>query len=174
MANPDDHTTAAASRRQPRISVTEFDEIIRAELPWAHEMGMHTDRIGYGSAVLRLPFKPSMLRPGGVISGPTIMALADACMFAVAMSRLGPLKMTVTTSFNINFLFRASPADLLAEGTLLRLGSRLAVLAVTVHCDGHDEPVAHATGTYSIPPASIPPASIPPASIPPASIPSTR
>ena len=45
-----------------------------------------------------------------------------------------------------------SPADLMAEGLLLKLGKRLAVLEVTLHSDGHDEPVAHATGTYSIPP----------------------
>lgn len=137
----------------PAISVDDFDEIIREELPWAHDLGMHTDAIGRGTARLRLPFKPTTLRPGGVISGPTIMALADACMFAVALSRLGKIKLTVTTSFSINFLHRASPADLLAEGRMLRLGQRLAVMEVTVHCDGHREPVAHATGTYSIPPA---------------------
>lgn len=147
-------TRTAAAHGQPLISVAEFDDIIRTELPWAHEMGMHTDRIDRGRAVLRLPFKPSMLRPGGTISGPTIMALADACMFAVALSCVGQLKLAVTTSFSINFLFRASPADLLAEGTMLRLGKRLAVMTVTVHSEGHDEPVAHATGTYSIPPRS--------------------
>lgn len=148
----DDPARPHPSPDLPRISVAEFDAIIREELPWAHAMGMHTDRIGLGSAVLRLPFRPATLRPGGVISGPTIMALADACMFAVAMSRIGLLTLAVTTSFTINFLHRARPADLLADGTLLRLGQRLAVMAVTVHCDGHAEPVAHATGTYSIPP----------------------
>ena len=35
---------------------------------------------------------------------------------------------------------------------MLRLGKRLAVMQVTVHSEGHGEPVAHATGTYSIPP----------------------
>jgi uncharacterized protein (TIGR00369 family) len=137
-----------------RISAAEFDAIIRDELPWAREMGIRTDSIGDGTAVLRLPFKRTMVRPGGVIAGPTIMALADACMFAVALSRIGKIKLAVTTSFNINFLFRASPADLLAEGRLLRLGRRLAVMEVTVHCEDHVEPVAHATGTYSIPPRS--------------------
>ena len=136
----------------PKITVQEFDEIIRGDLPWAHDLGMQTDAVGNGTARLRLPFQATTLRPGGVISGPTIMALADACMFAVVLSRLGKLKLTVTTSFNINFLHRASPADLLAEGRILRLGQRLAVMEVTVHCEGHDEPVAHATGTYSIPP----------------------
>jgi uncharacterized protein (TIGR00369 family) len=136
-----------------RISIRDFDEIIRADLPWAYDIGMHTDAIDAGRAVLRLPFRTSMLRPGGVVSGPTIMALADTCMFAVVLSAIGKVKLTVTTNFSINFLYRASPADLLAEGTMLRLGTRLAVMQVMVHSEGHDEPVAHATGTYSIPPS---------------------
>jgi acyl-coenzyme A thioesterase PaaI-like protein len=74
-------------------------------------------------------------------------------MFAVVLSAIGKVKLAVTTSFTINFLFGASPADLLAEGTMLRLGKRLAVMQVTVHSEGHAEAVAHATGTYSIPPS---------------------
>lgn len=137
----------------PKITVDEFNQIIRDEILWAHEMGMVTDRIGAGTAVLRLPYRPSMLRPGGTMAGPMMMALADACMYAVALSLIGKVKLAVTTNFNINFLFRAAPADLLAEGRILKLGKRLVVMEVTVHSEGHDEPVAHATGTYSIPPA---------------------
>jgi uncharacterized protein (TIGR00369 family) len=139
----------------PEISVEDFNDIVRTELPWAHEIGMHADWIGEGAAVLRLPYRESMLRPGGVISGPTIMALADACMYAVALSLIGKIKLAVTTSFNINFLYHASPADLLAEGRMLKLGKRLAVMEVTVHSEGREEPVAHATGTYSIPPLKM-------------------
>ena len=136
----------------PEISVEEFNDIIRAELSWAHEIGMHADWIGEGAAVLRLPYRETMLRPGGVISGPMIMALADASMYAVALSLIGKIKLAVTTSFNINFLYRANPADLLADGRILKLGKRLAVMEVSVHSEGREEPVAHATGTYSIPP----------------------
>lgn len=138
----------------PKITVEDFDKIIRDELPWAHDMGIVTDRIGPGTAVLRLPFKPAMLRPGGTMAGPMMMALAHACMYAVALSLIGAVKLAVTTNFNINFLFRAAPAHLLAEGRMLKHGKRLLVMEVTVHSDGHDEPVAHATGTYSIPPGS--------------------
>lgn len=143
----------------PRITVAEFDQIMRDEVPFAAEMGMRTDVIGDGAAVLRLPYRPNMLRPGGTIAGPVIMALADACMYAVALSKIGEVKLAVTTNFSINFLFRPSPAALLAEGRLLKLGKRLVVMEVTVHSEGHPEPVAHATGTYSIPP--IPPAAAP-------------
>jgi uncharacterized protein (TIGR00369 family) len=136
----------------PAITVDEFNEIIEADLPWAYEIGMQADVIGRGTAVLRLPFRESMLRPGGVISGPMMMALADACMYAVALSVIGKMKLAVTTSFNINFLHRASPSDLLAEGKMLKHGQRLLVMDVTVHSDGEERPVAHATGTYSVPP----------------------
>ncbi len=136
----------------PKITVEEFNGIIRDDLPWAHELGMHADQIGDGWATLRLPYRESMLRPGGTVAGPLMMGLADACMYAVALSVLGTVKLAVTTSFTINFLYRVSPADLLAEGRLLKRGKRLVVMEVTLHSEGHDEPVAHATGTYSIPP----------------------
>lgn len=135
-----------------KISTAEFDAIIRTDLAWAHDIGMRTDAIAHGRAVLRLPFHANSLRPGGVVSGPSIMALADACMYAVVLSAIGCVKLAVTTSFNINFLHGARPVDLLAEGAMLRLGKRLAVIEVRVHSEGHGEPVAHATGTYSIPP----------------------
>lgn len=140
----------------PRITPAEFDRLVRDEVPFAAEMGMQTDHIGDGTAVLRLPYRPNMLRPGGTIAGPVIMALADACMYAVALSKIGAVTLAVTTNFSINFLFRPSPAPLLAEGGLLKLGKRLVVIEVVVHSEGHPEPVAHATGTYSIPPSSIP------------------
>lgn len=136
----------------PKISISEFDAIIREDLPWAHEIGMRTDAITHGGATLRLPFHAGSLRPGGVVSGPSIMALADACMYAVVLSAIGSVKLAVTTSFNINFLYGARPVDLLADGSMLRLGKRLAVIEVRVHSEGHAQPVAHATGTYSIPP----------------------
>ena len=134
-----------------RITVDEFNAIMAKELPWALEVGMTADCINDSVAVLRLPFDKRMLRPGGTVSGPTMMALADATMYAVILSAIGVVKLAVTTSFNINFLHRPKPADLNAEGRILKLGKRLAVVGVILHSDGHEAQVAHATGTYSIP-----------------------
>ena len=134
------------------ITVERFNEIIRDELPWAHEIGMRADAIAMGEATLRLPFGGKMVRPGGTVAGPFMMALADAAMYAVVLSVIGEVQLAVTTSLNVNFLYRPVPADLLAEGRVLKAGKRLVVCEVTVHSEGHDEPVAHVTGTYSIPP----------------------
>ena len=136
----------------PKITAAEFNALMVEEVSWAVDMGMIAEAIGKGEATVRLADDDNMLRPGGTVSGPTMMALADTTMYAVVLSAIGVVKMAVTTSFNINFLYRPRPADLMAEGRLLKLGKRLAVGEVTLHSDGHDEPVAHATGTYSIPP----------------------
>ena len=135
-----------------KITVERFNEIIRDELPWAHEMGMCADFITRGEAALHMPFDDSMVRPGGTIAGPFMMALSDAAMYAVVLSVIGEMRLAVTTSFNINFLHRPVPANLLAEGRVLKTGKRLVVSDVTVLSEGHGEAVAHATGTYSIPP----------------------
>ena len=134
------------------ITVERFNQIIRDELPLADEMGMLADSIIHGEAILRLPFRDNMIRPGGTIAGPFMMALADVAMYAVALSVIGEVQLAVTTSFNVNFLHRPLPADLIAQGKVLKAGKRLVDSEVDVHSEGNKEAVAHATGTYSIPP----------------------
>ena len=97
-----------------------------------------------------LPYSERSLRPGGTIAGPFMMLLADVCMYAVVLSLLGEIKLAVTTSLNINFLRKPADTELVARGSIIKLGKRLAVIEVSIFSD--DEIVAHATGTYSIPP----------------------
>ncbi len=136
----------------PEITVETFNEIVEQELPWAHELGVKATQIGDGTATLMIPYDEKMLRPGGTMSGPTMMMLADACMYAVVLSQIGIVKLAVTTNLNINFLRKPEPRNLIAKGSMLKLGKRLAVMAVDVYSEGSDDLVAHTTGTYSIPP----------------------
>ena len=93
------------------------------------------------------------LRPGGTISGPTLMAMVDCGFYLLLLARLGPVAMAVTTNLNINFMRKPEPGDLLGEGRLLKLGKSLAVGDFTIWSEGRAEPVAHATVTYAIPPS---------------------
>jgi len=136
-----------------KITTQQFQEIVKNELRWADEVGIILDSVSEGRATMRLPFKENSLRPGGSISGPHMMLLADACMFAVVLSMIGEVKLAVTTNLNINFLRKPSPNDLLAEGSIIKMGKRLAVLEVSILDSSTMQAVAHATGTYSIPPA---------------------
>ena len=114
----------------PKVSVDKFNALMAEEMLWAVDVGKTLESIDAGKPVMRLPFDDGMLRPGGTVSGPTMMALADATMYAVVLSAIGIVKLAVTTSFNINFLHRPLPADLMADGRLLKLGKRLAVIEV--------------------------------------------
>ncbi|MDH3536101.1 MAG: PaaI family thioesterase [Gammaproteobacteria bacterium] len=135
-----------------KVSTEKFNEIIRVELPSAADSGIYLREIEEGRAELVLPYSEKSLRPGGTIAGPFMMMLADVCMFAVVLSMLGEIKLAVTTSLNINFLRKPSTCDLVARGSIIKLGKRLAVVEVSIYSD--DNIVAHATGTYSIPPRS--------------------
>lgn len=135
-----------------RISQQEFERLACEHVPFVSQLGIQVEVIESGRATLRIPFREDFLRPGGTISGPVQMALADLTMYAVIMSLLGRVDMAVTTNLNCNFLRRPRPAGLIARGTILKLGRRLAVGEVTLFSDGSDDPVAHVTCTYSIPP----------------------
>jgi acyl-coenzyme A thioesterase PaaI-like protein len=91
-------------------------------------------------------------RPGGTVSGPTLMALADCAAWMVIVGQIGPVALSVTTSLHIDFLRKPELVDLVAEGTLLKLGRRLGVAEVALYSVGNDDMVAKAQVTYSIPP----------------------
>ncbi len=133
-----------------KVSIEQFNAVLSQELPSAADLDIALESIGDGEAVLVLPYTDHSLRPGGTIAGPFMMMLADVCMFAVVLSMLGEIKLAVTTSFNINFLRKPSETDLRAHGKIIKLGKRLAVVEVSIYSE--DDIVAHATGTYSIPP----------------------
>ena len=115
---------------------------------------MRTPNAWHRGCRIRRKFNESSLRPGGTISGPTMMALTDFAMYVAVLASIGPVPLAVTTNLNINFLRRPAQRDLIAEANLIKLGKRLAVGEVGVTVEGEDELVAHAVGTYSIPPAA--------------------
>ncbi len=143
-----DHPATSAA-----LNVEELSAFLAVEFP---QIGIgrnfSIEAAGPMTARLRLHHSSDHLRPGGTISGPTILALADVALYVAILAQIGEVKHAVTTNLNINFLRKPRPGDLLGEARLLKLGSRLAVGEVTVFSAHAQEIVAHATGTYSIPP----------------------
>lgn len=135
-----------------RISQEEFLQLATEHVPFVAQLGMQVEMLEAGKATIRIPFRDDFIRPGGTISGPVQMALADLTMYAVVLSLIGRVELAVTTNLNCNFLRRPRPADLIAKGQILKLGKRLAVGEVTLYSAGAPEPVSHVTCTYSIPP----------------------
>lgn len=107
--------------------------------------------VGPMTARMRCDYHERHLRPGGTISGPTMMALADVALYVAILAQIGPVALAVTTSLSYNFLRKPGPVALIGEAKLLKLGKRLAVGEVALYSQGESEMVCHATGTYSIP-----------------------
>jgi uncharacterized protein (TIGR00369 family) len=93
------------------------------------------------------------LRPGGTISGPTLMALADGAAYCLILAHIGPVALAVTSSLNISFLRKPERGDVVGEATFLKLGRKLAVVDVRIRSKASVELVAQAVVTYAIPSA---------------------
>ena len=108
--------------------------------------------VGSASATVRHRIGVDELRPGGTVSGPVLMMVADVALYVALLGEIGIVPLAVTTSLNVNFLRKPSPdRDVLGVCRLMKVGKALAVGEVSLFSEGLDEPVAHAVGTYSIP-----------------------
>ena len=96
------------------------------------------------------------LRPGGTVSGPVLMSIADVAIYVAILGKIGIVPLTVTTSLTINFLRKPSAAArIMADCTLIKVGRTLIVGEVSLYSEGSSDVVAHVVGTYSVPPPRI-------------------
>src|ERR1700692_4029874 len=110
------------------------------------------EEIGDGCATVAHAVGPNELRPGGTVSGPVLMTVADVALYVAILGEIGIVPLAVTTNLNINFLRRPeSSKSIVGICRLLKLGRTLAVGEVALYSEGSEDPVAHAVGTYSIP-----------------------
>ena len=135
----------------PVMTIEQMSDFLAEHFPQGEKFGVLSD-LGDSWAEMRLPVDTGHLRPGGTVSGPSMMALADVCMYAALLGQIGPVALAVTTNLNINFMSKPRPdCDLIARCNLMKVGKRLAVGEVWIRSEGSDEVVAHTTLTYSIP-----------------------
>jgi uncharacterized protein (TIGR00369 family) len=135
----------------PVMSPDDLHRFLRDEFPQAPP-GISVENVTDTTIRVRQQTEDRHLRPGGTISGPTLMAMVDCGFYLLLLARLGPVALAVTTNLNINFMRKPDPGHLVGEGRLLKLGRTLAVGDFTIWNEGEKDPVAHATVTYSIPP----------------------
>ena len=143
-----------SKERKPGVlSAAGVRELLEREFPQAVFPGSASviEEAWHCGARTRRVFSEKSLRPGGTISGPTLMALADFAIYVAILASIGAVPQAVTTNLNINFVRRPAQRDLIAQARLIKLGRRLAVGEVSIYSDGEDEMVAHATATYALP-----------------------
>ncbi len=135
------------------MSREEIEAFLRAEFPQIYMQGdiWTVEEVAPLRATLRMAYHESQIRPGGTISGPAMMTLADLALYVAVLASIGPVGLAVTTNLSINFLRKPEPRAMIGECRLLKLGKRLAVGEVGLRSEGVADLAAHATGTYSIP-----------------------
>ncbi|RKZ46103.1 MAG: PaaI family thioesterase [Gammaproteobacteria bacterium] len=132
------------------ISKEQMGEFLNSEFP---QTKCIVEAIGEQSATVRHAIGFEELRPGGTVSGPVLMAVADVALYVAILGEIGLFPLAVTTNLSINFLRKPSPEnDIIGECHLIKTGKTLIVGEVSLYSEGDSKPVAHVVGTYSIPP----------------------
>jgi uncharacterized protein (TIGR00369 family) len=143
---------AAMAMPEPKLDAAGVNALLRRAFPdAAPEHFAQVVSVAPGRVEVVRPYGAGMLRPGELISGPNLMALADTAAYALVLAHIGDELMAVTSSLTINFLRGAQPGDLHAQAEMLRLGRRNAVCEVRLWTEAPDRLAAQATVTYAIP-----------------------
>lgn len=101
--------------------------------------------------IMRHEMTERNLRPGGYISGPSQMAMADHAAYVAIFTRTGIVPMAVTSNLNIDFLRPCIGKALIAEAHLIKFGKNLAVTTVDMRAEGSEKLSSRASVTYVIP-----------------------
>ncbi|PJI33074.1 PaaI family thioesterase [Acinetobacter pseudolwoffii] len=135
-----------------KTTKTEIQQFLQQEFPQSLEK-CRIEAVVPRGATLLYQVSAQELRPGGTVSGPTMMTLADLALYVAILGEIGLVGLAVTTNLNINFLRKPSGGtDLRGECKLIKVGKALIVGEVWIYSVDLDEPVAHVTATYAVPP----------------------
>ena len=137
---------------QPVMNAEELAAFFAQAFPGQFsEHGHGIERIAPGMVRIELEPDAASLRPGGIVSGPTQMGLADRAAYAVILAHIGPVAMAVTATLTMNFLRAVEYKTVRADAVLLKLGKRLATVDVRLWQDDETHLLAQASVIYAIP-----------------------
>jgi len=136
------------------LSREQVSDLLETHFPQVNADGklIVVEAIANRCATVRMIGADRILRPGGTVSGPAMVLLADVGLYVAILATRGEAALqAVTSGLTINFLSRPALKDLVAQIRLIKVGRRLAVGEVEIYSDGEEEMVAHATATYVLP-----------------------
>lgn len=110
--------------------------------------GNRCEAVGERWATAMLPTDAATLRPGGIISGPTVFGICDAALYYACFTAIGIEPMTLTSELSIRFMRPARGAVLRARADLHQVGRRSIIGSIVAWTDDPAKPVAVAQGTY--------------------------
>jgi uncharacterized protein (TIGR00369 family) len=128
------------------VTVAEVNEFVERDFPGG--TGNRCDDLGHGWAVAIVRPSAANLRPGGIISGPTVFGLCDAALYYACFTVIGLEPMTLTSELSIRFLRPAFGDVLRARADIVSTGRRTIVGNITAWTDSADRPIAVSQGSY--------------------------
>ena len=132
------------------MDIAEIVRIIHAGVPLAAAWRIEVLAAAEGTATLRLPAEPVLLRPGNTVSGPALMGLADVAMWAALLSMHGGRDNSVTSTMTVNFLRPAGPGPVLAEARIVKRGKRMLFGEILLRAEGAEDTAVHITTTWAV------------------------
>ncbi|EHK55414.1 PaaI family thioesterase [Allomesorhizobium alhagi] len=141
----------------PMMTAGEVNELLKSVYPQLNDKFPFYETVDVfpGGCTVRLNADERHLRPGGTVSGPSLFTLADIGGYVCVLSHAGPDALSVTTNLNINFVRKAEAGPIDGHCRILKLGRALMVFEIDIVAGPDGQTVAHATGTYSIPPKRV-------------------
>jgi acyl-coenzyme A thioesterase PaaI-like protein len=133
-----------------RLDATQITEFLTEVFPGTMER-FAIEEVQPMRSRVRMRFNEYQLRPGGTISGPSLMTLADTGLWVALLAMIGREPLSVTSHLDIDFLRKPAAADVIAHTVLHKIGKRLAVGDVLMYSAGEAGPCARASVTYAIP-----------------------
>jgi uncharacterized protein (TIGR00369 family) len=116
--------------------------------PFLAAYGMSVVSCGEGECRVLLPFRRSLERPGGIVSGMALMGAADVAMWLAIMTLRGVDEQWVTSDMKSTFLRRAANENVVCHAKVLKLGRRTAYGTVD-STGGASGLVAHHVVSYA-------------------------
>ena len=139
---------------KPVLDAAEVNALLAKVFPQLNESAHEYQAIEVfpGGCTVRLNATERHLRPGNTVSGTALFALADIGGYVCVLSHAGPDALSVTTNLSINFMRKAEAGPIDGHCRILKLGKSLMVFDIDMTAGPHGQTIAHAVGTYSIPP----------------------
>ncbi|MEP6885034.1 MAG: PaaI family thioesterase [Gammaproteobacteria bacterium] len=122
-----------------------------AESAFLKPFGFVIESCAPRECTIRVPYAPSLERPGGVVNGMVIMGAADVAMWLAIMTERGPAEQWVTSDMKTAFLRGARETDVTCIARVLKLGKRTAYGMAECRAANGDL-IAHHVLTYALVP----------------------
>ena len=122
-------------------------------IPFNNFLGFEVLELREGFARIKVPPRPEFVgdvqRPA--LHGGLISTLADSVGGIATFTKLEKDQRASTVDMRVDFLRPGNvDADLIGEGTVLRLGNRVAVAEMRIHQGDPEQPIAIGSAVYNV------------------------